>query len=259
MAGDLLILVGGNSERWFAHKNSLLIQKDAVRQQFAGAIGRGLGGGAPETALPVRYFSWTGAPEREDTWIDYGGVANAAAGFAGGFLVGNVTFSLGGAIAAGTAAAVTAHSRWVSKCDDRIIAELNSLGELSGPQNIHIIGWSNGGDTAYQLARTLSQSGQLQSTVQTLITLDPVSRFSDVRQATPFDKSMPKPGAGVYWINCSQMEPKPLLTTGDPSSVGGHWGWQKNADKNLQRPGWKHGSTGGMLGLAVDHLKSLKR
>ncbi|MEO1040750.1 MAG: hypothetical protein AAFX52_00525 [Pseudomonadota bacterium] len=259
MARDLLILVGGNSERWFASKSSLLNQKDAVRKQFAGAVGLGLGGGSPEAALPVLYFSWTGAPEHEDTWIDYGGVANAVAGFAGGFLLGSMSFNPAGAVAAGTAAAVGAHSRWVSKCDDRIIAELPEQGKPNQPQTIHIIGWSNGGDTAYQLARTLSQPGNSQYNVKYLITLDPVSRFSDVRLENPFSKEMPKPGSGVYWINCSQMEPKPLLTTGDPSSVGGHWGWQENADKNLQRPGWAHGSTGGMLSLAVDHLKSVKR
>ena len=114
---------------------------------------------------------------------------------------------------------------------DDIIAFIKSL---PPGESITLLGHSYGGDTAYLVARDCGRS------IDTLITFDPVSRFT-------FNISMPENTQS--WYN--------IYVTGDNygsgdliADIGGQWGAVDGAT-NIAAPDLQHGDVAGMMNYAT--------
>ena len=131
----LLILVGGNSESISGGGiKKLYLSREKFADSALAKYFKEKAGLNPHDVEPY-YFSWTGDDEDHK-----------------GFLPG--------------------HWRWISGGDERIQMSLNNvLGSLRATQQLMIMGWSNGGATAYDLACALSA----RRSVDLFVTLDPVS------------------------------------------------------------------------------------
>lgn len=131
----LLILVGGNSESLGSGGIMKVYDgRNGFTSSYLATMFRKQVKLDPQKVLPV-YFRWTGDDENH-----------------AGFLPG--------------------HWSWVTGGDERITESLrNLLQSRSATHQTVILGWSNGGATAYDLSCSLNQ----QRPVDLLITLDPVS------------------------------------------------------------------------------------
>jgi len=87
--------------------------------------------------------------------------------------------------------------------------------------SIILIGYSYGGDTAYDVAESLPSRY-----APTLITLDPVGKQG-------FVSDLPKPTRGD-WINVYTDPPWPPNRSDVIARTGVRWQWQDNADRNRE-------------------------
>jgi pimeloyl-ACP methyl ester carboxylesterase len=103
-----------------------------------------------------------------------------------------------------------------------------------------IVGWSNGGDTAYNLAKRMAR-------VDALITLDPVSRLTSAHWL-PFVGKFTKPPEVRFWFHAfTKSSGVNKLNTGNIfARAGGPWNDQPGADVNVMVRG-NHGDTLAML------------
>jgi hypothetical protein len=100
-----------------------------------------------------------------------------------------------------------------------------------------IVGWSNGGDTAFNLARKIGK-------VDALFTLDPVSRLTSAHWL-PFNGTFSKPNGVGLWLHAYTRSSglKGAVNPGNiMAAVGGAWNDQPRADVDIMVPG-NHGDT----------------
>lgn len=109
---------------------------------------------------------------------------------------------------------------------------VKALGARTDGAPLVVIGWSNGGDTAFKTAAMLNRR------VDALITLDPVSRITR-GELTTADDMIVKPDNVDRWFHV-------YAEVGLISFFGGHWGSQTNANLNFSYAG-KHGHTASMI------------
>jgi hypothetical protein len=148
------------------------------------------------------YYSWTGTPREDTWWIPVPVVHWFGAGH---------------------------------------IAKFESRPDPVKASALIIVGWSNGGDTAYNLAKRIAR-------VDALITLDPVSRLTSAHWL-PFNGAFPKPLGVRFWFHAFTRSSgvKGKINLGNIfAAVGGPWNDQPKADVNVMVPG-NHGDTVAML------------
>jgi hypothetical protein len=202
-----VICVGGNSEASFAGG------PQSLRQLSNGANGGRLGQMLPDPLgagrrmvdVSCTYYSWTGTP-REDTWW---------------IPVPVVHWFGADRIARGEGSPAAAWTRKQSA--------------------LVIVGWSNGGDTAYNLAKRMAK-------VDVLFTLDPVSRVTSAHWL-PFMSVFAKPESVRLWLHAytSTAGLKKITNPGNIiAAAGGPWNSQPRADVDVKVSG-NHGDTVAML------------
>jgi hypothetical protein len=201
-----VICVGGNSEASFAGG------PQSLRQLSNGTSGGRLrellldplGTDRRKIDVSCTYYSWTGAP-REDTW----------------WIPIPVSHWFG--------------ADRIAKAENRAVASPKKKSALI------VIGWSNGGDTAYNLAKKISS-------VDVLFTLDPVSRVTSAHWF-PLMGTFPKPNGVQLWLHAytSSVGIKKITNAGNIiAAVGGPWNDQPRADVDVKVSG-NHGDTIVML------------
>ena len=149
----------------------------------------------------------------------------------------------------------------------RIVRKERS-GQAHGRELRIVVGWSNGGDTAYKTAAGLGR-------VDVLITLDPVSRLTSGHWLPFVDRAFRKPTGVENWFHAwttswgkshteamkarlgngiqeqerreRQNETAPTNLGNLIAAAGGAWNSQPEADLNLALAG-NHGHVAAMLG-----------
>jgi hypothetical protein len=199
-----VICVGGNSEA------STAGGPQSLRQLSNGPNGgrlcemllNPLGSDRGKIDVSCTYYAWTGTPREDTWWIPFPG------------------------------------RHWFGA--DRIAKVEQRPDAFSNPKKasaLIIVGWSNGGDTAYNLAKKVAK-------VDVLFTLDPVSRVTSAHWL-PFNGTFPKPHGVGLWLHAFTRSSgiKGSLNPGNIiAAVGGPWNDQPNADVNAMVPG-NHGDT----------------
>lgn len=203
-----VVCVGGNSEASFAGG------PQSLRQLSNGSNGgklcdfllSPLGSERRNVDVSCTYYSWTGTPRADTWWIPV-----------------PVTHWFGA---------------------NHIAGAEKRVGALAGPKKdsaLIIVGWSNGGDTAYNLAKKIAG-------VDALFTLDPVSRVTSAHWL-PFMGTFPKPANVRLWLHAytKSVGFEKVTNLGNIiAAAGGPWNQQPRADVNVKVPG-NHGDTVAML------------
>jgi hypothetical protein len=207
----LLVLVGGNNEaRSPGGIMNLYGGRDGYPSSYLAAMFKRQGI-EPGSVQPY-YFSWTGDDEDDRRLLP-------------------------------------SHWSWITGGDERIAQALGKpLSSLTAAQQLVVIGWSNGGATAYDFACGLS----LTRPVDLLITLDPVSRTTQ-----------PCPGlVANLWLNSyTESGPGNRFKTGNIIAFfGGAWNKhlpsQATASKKLE--GANHGDTQSMMNKRIEQEEAFK-
>ena len=208
----LLVLVGGNSE---ARSPGGIMKVYGGRESFSSSYLAAMfrkHGINPALVQPY-YFSWTGDDEDDKGLLP-------------------------------------SHWSWITGGDERIAETLKKpLLSLSGTQQLVVMGWSNGGATAYDLSCGLASFRP----VDLLITLDPVSRTT---------RSCQGPVAR-RWLNAyTASGPGDRFKTGNIIAfLGGAWDDDKlpsqpTASKKLD--GANHGDSKRLLEERIEQEASFK-
>lgn len=224
----LLIVIGGNSERSAGWDNSLLKHLTASDYPLLSSLTSAKSGSiGPITA---RYYSWTGDPISDTDKIprpDYYFGRDAR----------KILEDL-----------EDPKSSKDPACPPPKKVDLHSF------KTVIVVGWSNGGDTAYKLARRISDERR---PVDVLITLDPVSRITSLHWL-PFSNHVQRPwddgGKQGLWLHAytgSTGMDRVQHFGNIVAAIGGAWNAQPNADLSLAIRG-NHGDTWAMWKLLID-------
>ncbi|MEM8813125.1 MAG: hypothetical protein AAGF59_10945 [Pseudomonadota bacterium] len=174
-------------------------------------------------SFDVQYFSWTGAPIADDWWL----------------------------------ATPPMHLNGPKRVRDA----LKDQPAFKKAEHVVVVGWSNGGDTAYKIAEGLGANQK----IDILMTLDPVSRVTSYHWV-PFIARQSKPDGVGLWLHAyttswgrsrsdaEEPDQEQAQNTGarpwHPSNiiaaVGGAWDSRPSADSNIAVVG-SHGDTKIML------------